>query len=141
MRNIPKVGVDSNTILSGYLFGGKPDEILHLGSKKKIQIITSSQILAECIEVLRKKFKADKRQILKFQKILNRASTSVEPRETILFVIRDPDDNKFVEAAVEGNCEYIVSGDKNLLDLKEYKDIKIVSSAEFINKHFKAAIE
>ena len=43
----------------------------------------------------------------------------------------DPDDNKFISCAIDGQCYYIVSGDKDLLTLKEYSDVKIVTVAEF----------
>lgn len=45
---------------------------------------------------------------------------------------RDPKDNCFLEAAIEGNAHMIVSGDKDLLDLNEFETIKIVSTAEFL---------
>jgi putative PIN family toxin of toxin-antitoxin system len=48
-------------------------------------------------------------------------------------VCRDPDDNMVLECAVEGNAQYIVSGDKDLLELKEFRGIRIVRAAEFLN--------
>ena len=47
-------------------------------------------------------------------------------------VCRDPDDNKFIECAVAANALYIVSGDKDLLDLKKYRDVRILTAAEFL---------
>ena len=44
----------------------------------------------------------------------------------------DPDDNKFIEAALEGKAEYIVTQDNHLLKIKEFKGIKIISPEEFI---------
>ena len=46
-------------------------------------------------------------------------------------VCRDPDDNKFISCAIDGQCYYIVSGDKDLLTLKQYRDVKIVTVSEF----------
>jgi len=57
----------------------------------------------------------------------------VSPTEKILVVLADTTDNKFVEAAITGNTNYIVSGDKHLLDLKEYKSIPIITAREFID--------
>ena len=48
-------------------------------------------------------------------------------------VIDDADDVIFIELAVEAGADYIISGDPHLLDLKEYKKIKIVKPAEFLN--------
>ena len=47
-------------------------------------------------------------------------------------VCRDPDDNKFIECALDGQCNYIVSGDKDLLDIKRFKNIRIISVSEFL---------
>jgi len=48
-------------------------------------------------------------------------------------VCRDPDDNMVLECALEGHAQYIVSGDKDLLELKEFRGIRIVRAAEFLN--------
>jgi predicted nucleic acid-binding protein len=47
-------------------------------------------------------------------------------------VSRDPDDDKFIEAAILGACDFVVSGDKDLLTVGSYQGIKIVSTAEFL---------
>lgn len=46
---------------------------------------------------------------------------------------RDKDDNKIIEAAVEGKVNYIISGDKDLQDLKEYDGIEIINAREFLD--------
>ena len=51
-----------------------------------------------------------------------------------LFVVKnDPDDNKIVECAVSCGADYIVTGDRHLLDIKEYKGIKIVTAKQFLD--------
>ncbi len=52
-------------------------------------------------------------------------------------ICRDPDDNKFIECAVDSRAIYIVSGDKDLLDIKKYKDIKILTAKEFCDMYIK----
>ena len=47
-------------------------------------------------------------------------------------VCRDPDDNRIIETALIGNCTYIISGDKDLLILKNYQGIQITTPAEFL---------
>jgi uncharacterized protein len=59
-------------------------------------------------------------------------SVIVNPTEKV-DVVTDPDDNKFVEAALEGKAEYIVSQDKHLLILKEYRGIKVLHPNEFLD--------
>ena len=47
-------------------------------------------------------------------------------------VCRDPDDNMVLECALAGHAQYIVSGDKDLLELKEFRGVRIVRAAEFL---------
>ncbi|GAA0289151.1 hypothetical protein GCM10009000_125440 [Halobacterium noricense] len=55
----------------------------------------------------------------------------VEPDEEITAVEDDPDDDKFLEAAVAGNVDYVVSGDQHLLDLDSFRSIEIVDPRTF----------
>ncbi len=59
-------------------------------------------------------------------------SEIVVPSRKISVVKDDPDDNKFIEAAVEGKADCIVTQDKHLLKLKEFRKIKIITPDEFI---------
>ncbi len=47
-------------------------------------------------------------------------------------ICRDPKDDKFIACAVDGNADYIVSGDADLLVLAEYRGVRIVQPAEFV---------
>jgi putative PIN family toxin of toxin-antitoxin system len=55
----------------------------------------------------------------------------VSPHQTIE-ACRDPKDNRFLEAALEGKADIIVSGDADLLELQEFEAIPILSVAEFL---------
>lgn len=59
-------------------------------------------------------------------------STTIEPIQAIDIITDDPKDNMILECAVGGKADYIVSGDRHLLSLKEYKGIKILTAREFI---------
>jgi len=54
------------------------------------------------------------------------------PKRKVNVVKQDPDDNKFIEAALEGEADYIVTQDRHLLKLKEFEGIKIVTPEEFL---------
>ena len=56
----------------------------------------------------------------------------VEPLERLAAISSDESDNRYLECAVEGGAQYIISGDKHLLELGEYRGIAIVSAADFI---------
>jgi uncharacterized protein len=57
----------------------------------------------------------------------------VEGNLRIHAVGSDPDDNKYIEAAVEGLAQFIVTGDKHLLSLKAYESIRIVTPRVFLD--------
>ena len=59
-------------------------------------------------------------------------SLLVEPQERIEIVKDDKDDNKFIEAAVEGKADYIITQDNHLLNIKEVRGIRIISPEEFL---------
>ncbi|MBM3239972.1 PIN domain-containing protein [Candidatus Poribacteria bacterium] len=56
----------------------------------------------------------------------------VTPTERIKVIEQDPDDNRILECAVEGNVNYIVSGDRHLLNLGRYRGIEIITISEFL---------
>ena len=53
--------------------------------------------------------------------------------ENIENVSRDTDDNKILKCALEGNADFIITGDKDLLVLKEYKNIKIINPKGYLD--------
>ncbi|WP_425274152.1 PIN domain-containing protein [Thermoanaerobacter siderophilus] len=59
-------------------------------------------------------------------------SSPLYPKQKIEVIKEDPKDNIFLECALEGSCDFIVTGDNHLLQLKEYKNIKIVKAEEFV---------
>jgi len=63
--------------------------------------------------------------------ILEKSELAV-PKRKVNVVKQDPDDNKFIEAALEGEADYIVTQDRHLLKLKEFEGIKIVTPEEFL---------
>ncbi len=61
-------------------------------------------------------------------------ATFVKPTEKIDIIKNDPDDNIHLEAAVAGDAAYIVTGDSDLLELKEFRGIRIVTAKEFLGE-------
>jgi len=64
-------------------------------------------------------------------------STMVTPTRKINVVLEDPTDDKFIECAVEGESDYIITNDKHLLKIKEFEGIKIIIPYEFLRLYFK----
>ncbi len=122
------------------MFGGKSREILEMGISGKFNIALSQDILKELAEVLvDKKFRAP---ISFVQQTIHEISEIVEiviVTDKVNIIKDDPDDNRILECAVSAKADYIVSGDSDLLTLKCFKKIDILSPSDFllkiINKH------
>ncbi len=56
----------------------------------------------------------------------------VEPGELVTGICNDPDDDRFLSCALSGGADYIVSGDKELCNLKELRAVRIISAEEFM---------
>ena len=130
-----RIVIDTNVVASGIVFGKKPERLLELAIKNDVEMCVSPQILAEYDEIIaRLSAKYPNRTIAISLKDLTDNALLVTPSQTVT-VCRDPDDNKFIECAMEGKCLYIVSGDNDLLDLRSYADVEIVTVAEFFEQY------
>ncbi len=132
----PKVVLDTNIYLSGIIFGGNARHILDLVIEKRILAVTSPSILLEISEKLDKKFGWDKDQIITAIKTISKTALMVNPRMRLQIVKADKSDNKIIEAGVESGADFIISGDRHLLQIKKYQDIKIISPSQFLLNFF-----
>lgn len=125
-----RVVIDTNLFVSSF-WGGKPKRLIDLFIKGKIQLLISPQILEEISRVL-KEILGDDPEISRFIDLISLNSIEIIPNVTLQVVKEDPSDNKFLECAIAGKADYIISGDSHLLDLKEYQGIPIIRVAEFL---------
>jgi len=130
-----KVVIDTNVFISSF-FGGNPKKIIKLWKDQKITLCLSKDILDEYINVLQGiglKDEDELKELLSlFAKSFNILFTSKTPQ--IQIVKADPDDNKFIEGAMALKADFIISGDKALRAVKEYKGIKILSPKQFLKE-------
>ncbi len=126
-----RVVIDTNVVVSALKFGGKPLLLLQeCLTSPSIEMVMSHDIVQEVLEVMARKFEYGPRELLLTENLLTKNSSMVMPAKSIK-IVRDSKDDKFVEAAVEGDAEYIISGDFDLLDIGSYKNIKIITVARF----------
>jgi len=132
----PRVVFDTNLFLRA-LINPKGVNAHLLQSLDRYLLITSPAILEEVIEVLSRPELLRSKAIAKLDaaRMINllRRAPLVTPTVTVT-VCRDPDDNKFLEAAIAAKAEYLVTGDKDLRDIGEYEGVKIRSPAEFLQE-------
>ena len=128
-----KVVLDTNILVSAIVFGGKPRQILSLVLEQKIQAIISPVLLTELVEILTKKFLMSSNDLRLIEKQIRDKFTIVQPKK-IIKVLKDEPDNRVLEAALTGNCQCIITGDRELLVLSVFKEIKIVTAGQFLEE-------
>ena len=94
---------------------------------------TSLDIENEIAGKLKTKFKLAEEDINQTLHDFSTFSLPVKINKQLIAVQDDPDDNKFIECALECKANYIISGDTHLLNLKEYEGIKIILILPFLN--------
>ena len=134
MKNKIRYVFDTNVIVSSLLFeNSKPAKALRYALKQG-KVLLSLELLEEISEVLgREKFNrfitSEERE--EFLETFVARAILVEIYEKVE-VCRDPKDDKILELALNGQAEYIVSGDKDLLVLNPFRNVKIVTPEEFL---------
>lgn len=129
-----RLAVDTNVVVRAAIGTGSSRQFwLEALLGGKCTLVTSDEIICEIREVLgRPKFRLDEGQINKAMSELESLSDVIETRSRFRVVKRDPDDDMFINAAYDGRAGYIVSGDSDLLDLKEFRGIKMVTAAQML---------
>jgi len=131
---------DTNVLISTLISRGKPRELWNEVLEGKIRLELSNELLKEFNEVIvRPEFKKYLRRssLTRFRRILLEKANITRVKVRFAQITEDADDNIVFEAAYCSGAEYIVSGDNDLLRLKEFKGIKIVTVDEML-KIFKS---
>lgn len=128
--NLSPVLLDTNIIVSALLFGGKPRTVFHLVLRKEIDAVISRQLIAELLGVLAEKFHFPQKILVLLERKILKRFRIVLPL-TRIDLLKNPDD-RVLEAALEGRCAYIVTGDKELLALQSFQGIVIVTAEQFL---------
>lgn len=129
--------LDTNTVVSALIWGGKPRDILNRVRAREISLFTSATLLLELEAVLKRP---------KFLPILNDAKvapaylmqrygsmTQLVVPKSISRTVRDLDDDVVLGTALAADAQIIVTGDQDLLILNPWKDIRILDSSQTID--------
>ena len=132
-----KVVLDTNVLISATLVqGGNEDRLLRAWRRGAFELVLSPPILGEILRALsypkirQARWLRDEEVSLLVESLA--AESLVVPGNITVNVCRDPEDDKFLSAALEGDAKYVVTGDKDLLTLKTYRNVQIVTPGVFL---------
>ncbi len=133
-----KVVLDANVFVSALINSqGTPSQIINLWRAEVFELLVSEPILVEIGRVLRypkivQLHKLTEQKLQEFFALLREESILITPTQNLQISI-DEEDNHYIECAIAGMADYLVTGDKqHLLPIGEYQGIRIVSPATFL---------
>ena len=130
-----KLVLDTNIFISSFFWGGNPRRIMTRIIDGQDILFVSNEILQEVFFVMaRPKFNVTRHQIIRFIDSIEEIACRVTSMGIIQGVCRDSDDDKILECAVLGNVDFIVSCDNDLLSLKTFQGIPILTASEYLDK-------
>lgn len=133
-----RVVLDANVLVSAVISSrGSPGKILELWKREQFDLVLSPPILEELARVIRypriqKHYNLPQDHLKRFLSLIRSETIIVEPTNEYAVIEDDPSDNRYLECALEGDANYIVSGDKHLLRLKEFRGVVILPPAGFL---------
>lgn len=125
-----KIVFDTNVLIAAFISHGVCAELFE-HCVRCHKIIASEFIFTEFSDNLITKFKFSKHEVNQSVQLLLSRIVIVTPLDLDKDICRDPKDNLILGTALQGKCQCIISGDKDLLVLKKYKDIDIISPQDF----------
>jgi putative PIN family toxin of toxin-antitoxin system len=133
----PKVVLDTNIWVSALLWGGKPAEIIKAAEHGKFSIFISEEIVMEISRVLTydkivKIYEAEGLPRDQLVETVLKIAKFIKVTKKVKAVLARPAEDKVIECALAAKADYIVSGDKHLLELTSHKETKILSVSEFL---------
>jgi putative PIN family toxin of toxin-antitoxin system len=125
-----RVVLDTNVIISALLFDGLPEHLVLSTLLGSNQLVLSPYIITETARILESKFSVEPQSLKLLQQILGEAE--IIYFQPFLNIIADEPDNRILETAVKGDAQYLVTGDKLLLELQKHEAVQVVSVKKYI---------
>lgn len=133
-----RVVLDVNVFVSGLIArNSNPGRIIEMWEEKRFELLISPPILEELTRVLQypkiqQRYRLPEEFVSVFLESVGSQATFVNPLTSINIIKNDPSDNRYLECAKTGEASFIITGDRHLLELKEYHAIVILPPAGFV---------
>jgi putative PIN family toxin of toxin-antitoxin system len=128
-----KIVIDSNIFVSSFFWGGYPQKVFDRVIYGFDELYITNEIIKEITSVMgSSKFTASSNEIKDYIKIIEKYSKIIISKNVPESVSRDKDDDKILQCGLDGNVDIILTGDTDLLVLREYKSIKIIRPKDYL---------
>jgi putative PIN family toxin of toxin-antitoxin system len=129
-----KAVFDTNIFVSALAIpGGQAERAIDLVLDARVNLCISKEIIHEVLGVLAQKFSKGPEELSRTAVFLSELAELVVPRKK-LAVLDDEPDNRILECAATGNADVIVTGDRAMLNLKRYQEVRILSLRQFLDE-------
>jgi len=131
-----KIVADTKVLVSSLIRKGKPHELILRIDGIDARLVSSNVLMVEMTSVLAEERIAKyvtKRDVERFLRYVGRRTTLVKNTSGLKVVKEDPKDDVVLNTAYSGEADYIVSGDRHLIPLREFKGIRIVTVSEMLD--------
>ena len=128
--------IDTNVLLSAAWRDKLPEHVvLYVAGRDEVRWLVTPEILAEYTEVLRRpKFNLDQQTLERWTEMLALRTVKVGSPPQVPDFPRDPKDAPFLAAALATHADFLITGDKDLLEAKDIVATRIVTVIEFSNE-------
>jgi putative PIN family toxin of toxin-antitoxin system len=129
-----KVVFDTNVLIAAFITDGLCSKILFRAKRGEFELYLCPSILNEFQEKLRNKIGADPTETREAISLIREAACVKMPEKAAIKVhkvCRDPDDDEILACAVAMEADYLVTGDSDLQEIKNYGSVKIISPRSF----------
>lgn len=132
-----RVVFDTNIFVSAVAIpGSKAEQAIFRIIEGKDTLLISKEILNELLSTLAKKFSKDIEELSRVAVSLSEIADLIETKKR-LKVFKDDPDNRILECAVAGKADLIITGDKKMLELKNFRGIKLLSLRNYLDSKIK----
>ena len=126
-----KVLIDTNVLISAYYFKGNERRLLQLVIDNKIKGVISPNIILELKNIMLRKFRENKEDTEKYvEKLLSVMDLTSDYKLDV--DIKHEKDKTIIGSAVISKCEYLITGDNDILELKKYNKLEIMNASKFL---------
>jgi putative PIN family toxin of toxin-antitoxin system len=135
--NKNKIIIDTNLWIS-WLISDKYIKLDYIIKNEKIELLYSKELIEEYLEVIcRPKIqKYFKKNIIEMESVIveifDKYATEINIKSKVN-ICRDKKDNFLLSLAIDGKADYLITGDKDLLELEKFKNTNIITLSDFIN--------